>query len=192
MLFPPRIATPRALLRAWHSDDAPRLRQTIDANLDYLLPWIPWARDEPTTVEQLRARLEGDAAGFVNGSSWIYGIFSLDGSSILGGIGLYPRIGPGGVEIGYWIDRTHAGKGLATELARILIDLALTRDDITHVELHCDPHNLPSAAIARRLGFALIETRRDVGTTPSGASRDLMIWRLSRSESPSSGRRTGP
>jgi RimJ/RimL family protein N-acetyltransferase len=68
----------------------------------------------------------------------------------------------------------------------------LTRDDITHVELHCDPHNLPSAAIARRLGFALIETRRDVGTTPSGASRDLMIWRLSRSESPSSGRRTGP
>src|SRR5579864_293913 len=108
--FPGRITTARSLLRPWCVGDAPRLRRAIDLNLDYLLPWIPWAREEPTSIEALTARLEGYATSFATGPTWAYGVFSPDGETILGGIGLHQRIGPGGLEIGYWIGREHAGK----------------------------------------------------------------------------------
>jgi RimJ/RimL family protein N-acetyltransferase len=179
--FPDQIITPRSLLRAWHTDDAPRLRKAIDANLDYLLPWIPWAREEPTSFETLTARLEGYASSFATGPNWAYAVMSPDESALLGGIGLHQRIGQGGLEIGYWIDREYAGKGLATEVARAITTTAFALDDISHVEIRCDPNNLPSAAIAKRLGFQLIEILPNVGSTPAGTPRDLMVWRLERS-----------
>jgi len=36
-------------------------------------------------------------------------------TGVLGEVGLMPRIGPGALEIGYWVHIDHVGRRLATE-----------------------------------------------------------------------------
>lgn len=50
-----RIHTRRLVLRCWHPSDAALLKAAIDANLDHLRPWLPWAQHEP---EDLQAKIE--------------------------------------------------------------------------------------------------------------------------------------
>jgi hypothetical protein len=40
-----RIHTQRMVIRCWHPQDAPLLKEAIDQNLDHLRPWIPWAHN---------------------------------------------------------------------------------------------------------------------------------------------------
>ena len=47
---PYRIETDRLTIRCWEPRDAPLLKQAVDASLDHLRPWMPWARDEPTPL----------------------------------------------------------------------------------------------------------------------------------------------
>lgn len=174
---PLRLTTPRLVLRAWEPADAPALKAAIDRNLDRLRPWVPWAVHEPSPLEAIAQRLAGFRADFDAGRDWVYGIFAPDGRTVLGGTGLHPRIGPGGLEIGYWLDAAATGHGLATEAAAALTDLALALPGITRVEIRCDPANAASAAVPRRLGYAHVETLAAATTGPDGAPRDLMVWR---------------
>src|SRR5215468_9191886 len=59
--IPERITTERLLIRCWEPADAPALRAAIDASLDQLREWLPWALSEPTPVEELAFRLEAFA-----------------------------------------------------------------------------------------------------------------------------------
>jgi hypothetical protein len=40
-----RIVTARTTIRCWSPSDAPRLKEAIDANVEHLRPWMPWAED---------------------------------------------------------------------------------------------------------------------------------------------------
>jgi len=46
----------------------------------------------------------------------------------------------------------------------------------SHVEIRCDPRNRRSIAVARRAGFRHVRTLVGDALTPSGASRDTMVW----------------
>jgi RimJ/RimL family protein N-acetyltransferase len=47
-----RIHTQRLVLRCWHPTDAPLLKAAIDASLEHLRPWLPWAQYEPTDLHR--------------------------------------------------------------------------------------------------------------------------------------------
>ena len=47
-----RIHTQRLVLRCWQPTDAPLLKAAIDANLEHLRPWLPWAQYEPDRPPQ--------------------------------------------------------------------------------------------------------------------------------------------
>lgn len=181
MIPPDEIRTDRLLLRRWHRDHAALLKDAIDSSLGHLRAWMPWALSEPSAIDVLQTRLDGFSANFDNGHEWLFGIFSPDGSRVLGGTGLHPRIGPTGLEIGYWIRLGETGRGYATEAARALTRVALSLPGIDHVEIRCDPGNAISAAIPARLGYAYIETIYNEMQTPESTPRDTMIWRLSSS-----------
>ena len=183
MPFPRSVPTQHLLLRAWEPADAPRLKAAIDTNLAHLQAWVPWAKDEPSPLEVIAARLETYASEFESGPEWLYAILSPDGRTLVGGTGLHARIGPGGLEIGYWVGRPYTRAGYATEAAAALTRLAFTDPDVQHVEIRCDPQNEISARIPRRLGFRHVETLVGNLTTPSGAARDTMVWRMRRGDS---------
>ena len=89
--------------------------------------------------------------------------------------GLMTRQGPGTIEIGYWVHVDEIGHGLATLASRALTNAALAIDGITTVYIRCDECNTRSAAVPRRLGYALDETLSRAPEAP-GESGRLMIW----------------
>jgi len=173
---PERITTDRLLLRCWEPADAAALRAAIDASLDQLREWLPWASAEPTPVEELALRLEGFAHRFRAGEEWAFGVFDLRSGEVLGGAGLHRREAPDALEIGYWLRADAVGRGLATEAVEALARTALGPGGVTRVEIRCDPTNARSIAVARRAGFRHRRTLISQATTPGGAPRDTMVW----------------
>ena len=80
--------------------------------------------------------------------------------------------------IGYWIHAAHINQGLATEAAAALTRVAFEVNDVERVEIHCDPANVRSAAVPRKLGYAHEATLRRRAQAGDGTHRDTMIWTL--------------
>jgi RimJ/RimL family protein N-acetyltransferase/ribosomal protein S18 acetylase RimI-like enzyme len=173
---PDTIRTPRLVLRRWRSSEAPELKAAIDANLAHLQRWMPWAMAEPSPFDAVLQRTDKLESQFDNGLEWLFAIRSHESGEVLGGTGLHPRIGPKGLEIGYWLAENATGKGYATEAAEALTRVALEQPGVTHVQIRCDPGNAPSAAIPRRLGYRHVLTIENEPFAPTGSLRDTMVW----------------
>jgi RimJ/RimL family protein N-acetyltransferase len=173
-----RIETPRLVIRCWHPVDAPKLARAVEESAEHLRPWMPWIQREPQALDARIALLRRMRAAFDLETDFVYGIFDPAEERVLGGTGLHPRVGDGGLEIGYWIHVAHTGQGLATEASAALARVALEVHGVDRVEIHCGPDNPRSAAVPRRLGFTLEATLRRRMVTGAGARRDTMIWSL--------------
>lgn len=176
--FPERIETERLLLRRHTVGDAPALKAVIDANIEHLRAWMPWAMDEPSPLGVIEERIERFAASFNRSGSWGYTIRRANHTAIIGGCGMHAEIGPNALEIGYWLDSRATRHGYATEAVAALLVAAFATHVVDRVEIRCDPANLASAAIPRRLGFAYITTLEKSSKTPSGDPRDTMVFEL--------------
>jgi uncharacterized cupin superfamily protein/RimJ/RimL family protein N-acetyltransferase len=170
-----RLETPRLVLRPWAVDDVPDLLRLQEENHQHLARWMPWARALPNADELLRT-VSGFVARFASDEEWVYGIFLPDGTPI-GSTGLHPRP-PHVLEIGYWLASTAEGHGYAAEATAALTRLALERRRAWSVEVHCDPQNVRSAAVPRRLAFRHVATVPGRGLDAHGRPRDAMIWSM--------------
>jgi len=180
--LPERITTPQLVLRCWQPSDAPPLKEAIDSSLVELRTWMAWAVREPSSLAVLEARLCGFRDDFQHGREWAYGIFDHAETRVLGGAGIHPRLGPDVLEIGYWIRSDAVRRGYATDAAAALTAVAFEFSTVARVEIRCDPRNLRSAAVPRRLGYRHTDTRRGDARTPTGEPRDTMVWTLTEGE----------
>lgn len=171
-----RVETQRLVLRCWQPQDAALLKQAIDASLEHLREWMPWANDEPVSLDVMVKRLRHFRALFDTDKDYVYAIFNHDETQVLGGSGLHTRLGPSAREIGYWIHADHINQGFATEVTASLTQVALEIDGVDRVEIHCRPENLASAAVPRKLGFTHEATLRRRGPVKDGVPVDSMIW----------------
>lgn len=181
------IHTPRLILRCWHPTDANPLQRVINDNLDYLRPWIDWARQEPESLEMKTERLRRFRDDFLSRRDYVYGIFGADGVRVIGGTGLHTRENKDAREIGYWIGKAYANKGLATESTAALTRVAFEINRVERVEIRCDPRNQASARVAEKLGFTHRSTLYGNKTDAEGLVRDTLVWTLDGAEYPSSG-----
>jgi len=184
--MPYRVETSRLVLRCWEPSDAALLKEAIDVNLDHLRPWMPWAMEEPQSVEAKAERLRTFRGEFDLDRNYVFGILSRDERLALGSSGLHPRGGEGSLEIGYWVRSSHVRQGLGAEAAAALAKVAFEFAKVDRVEIHCHPANAASAAIPRKLGFTHEATRRQVSRDSAGVPCDSMIWTLLASEYPES------
>ena len=116
------------------------------------------------------------------GQDAVYGIFDKTETEQIGGTGLHNRIGKDAREIGYWINVKHVNKGYATEAVRALIKIAFGIENLSRLEIRCDPENVFSRRIPLRLGFRHEMILQNQTTDGDGKPADLMIWALSRQE----------
>ena len=174
--IPDVITTPRLVLRRWLKSDAAQLKAAIDDNLGHLQAWMPWAMAEPSPLEAVEERIAKFEAQFDSGLDWLFAIRSRSADAVLGGAGLHPRIGPDGLEIGYWLQAGALRNGFATEAADALTQLALRQPGVERVQIRCDPKNAASAGIPRRLDFQHILTIENETFAPAGSLRDTMVW----------------
>lgn len=174
-----RIVTDRLVIRCWKPADAPLLKVAIDESLDHLLPWMPWATSEPQSVEAKVALIRTWRAKFDTDDDYIYGIFDRAESKVLGGAGLHTRAGPSAREIGYWIHGGHIRQGLATEMAAALTRVGFEVDGVGRIEIHCDPLNVASAGVPKKLGYVHEATlRADLWRPADDTFRPTMIWTM--------------
>lgn len=173
---PPRIPLDDShVLRMFRIGDAHALALAVRESLEHLVPWMPWADQESADERFQRQRLRGMQHKAAKGEEWQYGLFTVGGARVLGSFGLMTRQGPDSIEIGYWMHANETGRGLATRAAAALTNMALGLDGIATVYIRCDESNVRSAAIPRRLGFALDQTTVRAPEAP-GESGRLMIW----------------
>jgi RimJ/RimL family protein N-acetyltransferase len=148
--------------------------RAINTSLEHLRPWMAWAQ-EPATEEQMaEVYADGDRA-WSERTDFLYVVVDA-GGEVIGGSGLHPRLGPTGLEIGYWIHVDHAGRGLATEVARALTAAAFGVPGIERVRIQCALDNVRSARVPEKLGFTL------VGEGEAADGRPLQQWVVERAD----------
>ena len=74
-----RIVTPRLVIRCWNPPDAPLLKKAIQTNVDHLLPWLPFARNEPEELQVKIERMRHWRSRFDSDGDYTYGIFQCRG-----------------------------------------------------------------------------------------------------------------
>jgi ribosomal-protein-serine acetyltransferase len=160
-------------LRRWRASDADLCFRLVSESLEHLRPWMPWATPDYS---------QADAADFLERSEeeWAAGtafqyLIVADGTPA-GAAGLYARIAPGGLEIGYWVHPDLTARGIATAAAAALTDAALGLPGIDHVEIHHDELNLASGRIPAKLGYKAVETRRGRFEPAPGESGVTQVW----------------
>jgi len=176
-----RIETDRLIVRCYQPSDAQLLADSIAENVEHLKPWMPWVHAEPEPFEEKQKRMLHFRGMFDLQQDYIYGIFNKEETILLGGTGLHTRLGADELEIGYWIHKDHINQGLTTESTAALVKVAFEIIQIHRIEIHCDPANLASASIPRKLGFTNEGTLR--AKTPFlDRWSDKMIWGLLKDE----------
>ena len=167
------------VLRCWEPRDAALLKDAVDASLEHLREWMPWAHDEPQSLDDKVELLRRFRGNFDLGNDYVYGIFSADESEVLGGAGFHTRGGDGAFEIGYWVRASHIGRGIATTVTAALTRVGIELGDVARIEIRVDPGNETSCRIPRRLGYREEGTLRRLLPTPDGTPRrDAVVFSL--------------
>jgi ribosomal-protein-serine acetyltransferase len=164
------------IVRRWRVDDAAPLHDALTESIEHLRPWMPWIADEPLTVDQRRARIAGWQTQWATGDR-VYGMFV--GKEVVGGCGLHARIGPGGLEIGYWVRAGRTGRGYATEASRILTGIAFATPGIDRVEIRHDATNVASSRVPAKLGYVRVGDLHRPPVAPAETGVDH-VWRMAR------------
>lgn len=177
--LPEEVRTERLVLRTWRAADVEALAAAVTRNLGHLRPWMPWIAEEPLDPgarlqlidrwEQLR--LAGDEV--------VLGIWQ--GGRAVGGTGLHRRADPAALEIGYWLDKDHQGRGLATEAASALTGAAFERADTDRVEIVHDQANTRSGAVPARLGYRFDRQLARAAQSPGETGVECR-WQVTRQE----------
>ena len=123
------------------------------------------------------AKLRRFRAAFDQNTDFIMGVFEKSGA-IVGGTGIHPRVGPGGLEIGYWIAADRTRRGYATELAAALTRVAFEVAKVRFLEIRTARSNAVSARIPKKLGFVHEATLPRRLELVSGAFDDADIFTM--------------
>ena len=187
-LAPRWLGTDRLAIRCYEPADAAVVKEAVDSSREHLKPFMAWAWNAPEPVELAEQRLRGFQEQFERGENFTYGLFTLDEAELVGGAGLHRRVGPGGLEIGYWIRASRVRQGLATEAAAALTRVAFERCGVDFVEIRIDPANTASLAVPAKLGYVHEATLRQrlPPNRPGEERRDAAVFSLLAEDYPGS------
>lgn len=166
------------VLRRWRPADAEALHAAITESREHLRPWLSWVGS--VTLEERTAMLSSWEWEWDRGGDLVYGLFRA--GDVVGSCGLHRRIGPDGLEVGYWVHAAHARRGYATRAATALTTLAFTLPGIRVVEIHHDQANTASEGIPRKLGFTLVGEYPKKAPPAPAESGVFKIWRMRRED----------
>lgn len=162
------------VLRRWRQEHVDALIVAVEASIDELRPWMPWAAGAPGPAQREYVRRTGPQ--FDEGTEYAFGIFDRGAGSLVGGCGMHRRHGRHEVEIGYWIHSAHTGRGYATLAARALTAAAFAYlPEVALAVIQCDVANRTSARVAEKVGYVHAGDVDGDIDAPSQTGRD-MVW----------------
>ncbi len=174
--LPYSFETDRLTLRGPLPGDGSRLRDAIIESQAELKPWMPWAIDIQSEVEQEVWARERQLK-FLAREDLLFILLLKGTDTIVGASGLHridwtvPKF-----EIGYWVRTSFAGQGYISEAVLGLTSLAFDTLGAQRVEIRCDVNNVRSAAVAQRIGYTLEGIFRNDARDHFGELRDTNIF----------------
>ncbi|HEV8218687.1 MAG TPA: GNAT family N-acetyltransferase [Streptosporangiaceae bacterium] len=176
-------------LHRWRAGAGPaaELAQAVTESAGLLRPFMPWARGEYGLADAEQF-LDSCEQGWEAGTEFSYAIRSGPvpaspvpaSPALAGGAGLMGRIGPDGLEIGYWVHAGHVRRGLATAATIALITEAFTLPGISRVEIRHDELNTASGGIPRKLGFTYVRSVPGSDSRLDGTEPTDLVWEITR------------
>ena len=138
-------------LRILEPRHAEALFQLVDTNRAHLREWMPWV-DGTTSADDTAEFIDASLEQYGNQQGLNLGIW-YEGE-LCGTIGyVYWDMIHKKTEIGYWLDRSHTGKGIITRCTQALVDYAFDVLRMNRIQISCGTGNKASCAVAERLGF---------------------------------------
>jgi ribosomal-protein-serine acetyltransferase len=149
----------------------------VSESVEHLSPWMAWATSdyEPEDAADYLERCE---ASWAAGTAFQYPIIA--GGAPAGSAGLMARVGPGALEIGYWVHPASTGRGVATAASAALTEAAFALPGIDEVEIHHDELNLASERVPVKLGYAHVGTCEGRFEPAPRDSGTVKVWRITR------------
>jgi len=160
----------RCTVRPWAEGDAAALVRHADdrevwRNLRDRFPypyteadaevWLTWAlMQDPVT--HFAIEVDGEAAG---------------GIGIVLGEDVHRRT----AEIGYWLGRTHWGRGIATEAVRAVTGYAFSAHDLVRIQAFVFEWNTGSVRVLEKAGYEL-EARLRRAVEKDGETIDMLVY----------------
>jgi ribosomal-protein-alanine N-acetyltransferase len=139
-------------LKPLQQDHSAALAAAYRRNREHLAPWEPTRPERLFTdeghAEEVAKQLEAAAA------DRRYGLLLWYGDEVVGRVNI-DNIARGVLQsctLGYWLDHEHLGKGLATEIVHVAVDLA-RQHRLHRVEAGTLLHNTKSQSVLVRAGF---------------------------------------
>jgi ribosomal-protein-serine acetyltransferase len=175
--LPDHIEGSGLVVRRWAPADVEAMAKAVAESVEHLRPWMPWVEQEPLTLDQRRELVLGWERDWLAGGDIVLGVFR-DGE-IAGGSGMHRRIGPGGVEIGYWVHPGHLRRGVATTASALITEAAFTRAGMDRVEIRHDKANLASGGVPAKLGFTRVDEYSREIAAPAETGTGY-VWRMER------------
>lgn len=147
-------------LRRWSLDWALPLDAAINESKAELRRFMPWAT-ETHSLAETEAYIARSVEQWGTGEAFNYAMFLDDAGDdadgrVVGSCGLMARMGPGVLEIGYWVHTAVAGRGIATAVASALAAEGLLVPGIERVAIRHDVANLASGRVAAKAGFTQV------------------------------------
>ncbi|AEV83008.1 GCN5 family acetyltransferase [Actinoplanes sp. SE50] len=161
---PEMINAGELVLKRWEPEWAGELTAAVRESLPELTPFLPWAHDD-YGPEDSRSFIARSVENWDAGTEFNYAIFTTVGE-VIGAIGLMTRLGPGTLEIGYWLRTPWAGQGRMTVAVGALTRVALTLPGVRRVAICYDEANKASAAVAAKAGFVEVGREHREPTAP--------------------------
>jgi RimJ/RimL family protein N-acetyltransferase len=175
--FPTEFYTERLLIRMPKPGDGKAVYDAIQASIDELKPWMPFAQKEQSEQET-EINIRDAYVKFINREDLRLLIFLKDTGEFIASSGLHrinwdvPKF-----EIGYWIDTRYSGKGYITEAVQEISNFAFNELKARRIEIRCDSKNEKSRKIPERLGFTLEGILKNDAISADGKGlRDTCIY----------------
>jgi RimJ/RimL family protein N-acetyltransferase len=138
-------------LRPYAADDAAELFEAARESIAEVYPWLPWCHPGYTLAEAeewARSR----AALAASGEEYNFVVAGPD-DRFLGGCGLNQvNRAHRFANLGYWLRTSATGRGVATEVVRLLREFAFAHTDLVRLEIVCAVGNVRSQRVAERAG----------------------------------------
>lgn len=138
-------------IRPYAEDDAPFLYEAATESVDTVHRWLPWCRPG-YSLDEARAWVAEQTAAFAKGKEYEFVIVSPTGRFAGGcGIDLLDRNNRR-ANLGYWVRSSEAGRGAATDAARLAAAWAFETLALIRIEILAAVGNAGSQRVAEKAG----------------------------------------
>jgi len=171
------------LLRPFRDDDASGLYEAVRESMAEVSPWLSWCHQD-YSIQESRQFISSRAQAADSDEWYSFGVFERGTGKLLGGVGLnfINRVHQIG-NLGYWVRTTAAGRGIATQAARLMARFAFEKVGLHRVEIVAAVPNIASQRVAEKTGAVregILRNRLLI----RGVSHDAMLFSLIPSDLP--------